>query len=179
MRQYRIEQINTIKKFRNSKKAMDFQIWKLIVSIAICQGAGVIGSWFTSQSIPTWYETLQKPSFAPPGWFIGLVWIILYALMGISLYLIWIKNGEDQGALSAIILFFVQLTLNVLWSYAFFGLKSPMGGIYVIIALWVFILITLIRFFPIDRIAGYLMVPYLVWVSFASVLNAFFVRLNP
>jgi len=176
---YRIEQIQTIKKFQNPGKKMDHQIWKLIVSIVICQGAGLIGSWFTSASIPTWYVTLQKPTFTPPGWFIGLIWIILYALMGISLYLIWGRGEIEPAATTALILFFIQLVLNVVWTYVFFGMKFPLGGMYAIVFLWIAIFITMIQFFSIDRIAGYLMVPYIVWVSFASVLNAFIVRLNP
>ena len=178
MRQYRIEQIQTIRYFGNQKKKMDFQVWKLIICIAICQGAGFIGSWFTTASIPTWYDSLQKPPFTPPGWFIGLVWIILYTFMGIALYLIWRKYGNEPGVAVAMVLFFAQLALNVLWSVVFFGLKSPMGGIYTIIPLWFFIFITTIKFFPIDRISGYFMIPYLIWVSFASILNAFIIKLN-
>ncbi|NLJ50415.1 MAG: tryptophan-rich sensory protein [Candidatus Atribacteria bacterium] len=154
------------------------QIWKLVLCIAICQGAGLIGSWFTSAAIPNWYETLVKPPFTPPGWFIGLVWVVLYTLMGIALYLVWRKNGIEVGVIAAMVFFFVQLALNILWSIVFFGFRYPLGGIYTIVVLWIFIVITIIKFFPIDRVAGYLLVPYLIWVSFASVLNAYIVRLN-
>ncbi|MBP8933673.1 MAG: tryptophan-rich sensory protein [Candidatus Atribacteria bacterium] len=178
MRQYRIEQIQNIKNFGNQKKKIEFQAWKLIISIAICQGAGFIASWYTAESISTWYETLQKPSFTPPGWLISLIWIFLYTIMGIAFYLIWKKSYIKKGISSAQVFFFVQLLLNVLWTLVFFGFQFPLGGIYTIILLWVFILITAIKFFFINRVAGYLMIPYLIWVSFASILNAYIVQLN-
>jgi benzodiazapine receptor len=109
---------------------------------------------------------------------VGLIWIILYALMGIALYLIWRKSGTDLSVASAMAIFFVQLSLNVLWIFVFFGLRLPLGGIFIIIPLWIFILLTSIKFFLVDRLAGYLMIPYLIWISFTSVLNAFIIRLN-
>ena len=98
--------------------------------------------------------------------------------MGIAFYLIWKKSYIKKGISSAQVFFFVQLLLNVLWTLVFFGFQFPLGGIYTIIFLWVFILITAIKFFFINRVAGYLMIPYLIWVSFASILNAYIVQLN-
>lgn len=178
MRQYRIEQIQSIKDFRNQRKTTEFQVWKLIISIVICQSVVFVASWYTAKSISTWYETLKKPLFTPSMGIVGLIWIILYALMGIALYLIWRKSGTDLSVTSAQIIFFVQLSLNFLWIYVFFGLKYPLGGIITIIPLWIFVLLTSIKFYLVDRIAGYLMIPCLIWISFASVLNAFIIRLN-
>jgi benzodiazapine receptor len=178
MRQYRIEQIQSIKDFRNRRKTAEFQIWKLVISIAICQGVVLIANWYAAEPISNWYETLKKPSFTPPIWLVGLIWIILYALMGIALYLIWRKSGTDLSVASAMAIFFVQLSLNVLWIFVFFGLRLPLGGIFIIIPLWIFILLTSIKFYLVDRLAGYLMIPYLIWISFTSVLNAFIIRLN-
>jgi len=178
MRLYRIEQIQSIKDFRNQRKTTEFQVWKLIISIVICQSVVFVTNWYTAKSISTWYETLKKPFFTPPIWMIGFIWIFLFALMGIALYLIWRKSVISSSVVSALTVFFIQLALNVVWIFIFFGLRYPLGGIYAIIPLWIFILITSVKFFAIDRIAGYLMIPYLFWASFVSVLNAFIVRLN-
>ena len=110
MRQYRIEQIQSIKDFRNQRKTTEFQVWKLIISIVICQSVVFVASWYTAKSISTWYETLKKPLFTPSMGIVGLIWIILYALMGIALYLIWRKSGTDLSVTSAQIIFFVQLS---------------------------------------------------------------------
>jgi benzodiazapine receptor len=97
----------------------------LLGSILLCEAAGLIGGIFTAQSVKTWYVELVKPAFNPPGWLFGPVWITLYLLMGIALYLIWQKGGETQYFRSALIVFFVQLILNALWSFIFFGLRNP------------------------------------------------------
>ncbi len=146
---------------------------KLILSIVICQLAGVIGSVFTAKSVSTWYLTLNKPLFTPPGWLFGPVWISLYFLMGVALFLIWQK--KDKKALT---FFSVQLVFNAFWSIAFFGLKSPLFGLIVIIILWILILLTIIKFFKISKSAGWLLIPYILWVSFASILNFALFLLN-
>lgn len=138
---------------------------KLIVSIVICHLAGIFGSMFTSAG---WYVS---PSFAPPNWLFAPVWLILYTLMGIALFLVW----KDKIALG---LFGTQLVLNALWSYLFFGLRSPLYGFIGIVALWIFIVLTMIRFYSVDKRAFYLFVPYLIWVSFAMVLNWYIFILN-
>jgi len=154
-------------------------IIKLVISIVACQCAGIIGSIFTTPAIPTWYATLQKPFFNPPNWLFAPAWVTLYLLMGIAAFLIWRKGLEQKGVKSALVIFLVQLVLNALWSVVFFGLKSPLWGVVVILALWVVILLTIIRFFRLSTAAGSLMLPYILWVSFASVLNVSILVLNP
>lgn len=142
---------------------------KFVISLAVCQLAGVTGSVFTSSSVTTWYPTLTKPNFSPPGWIFGPVWIALYFLMGISLYLIWINKAKDNG--KALILFAIQLILNVLWSFMFFGLKSTLYGLIDILVLLVAIILTILFSYKISVLAAILLVPYLVWVSIATILN--------
>jgi translocator protein len=151
---------------------------KLISSLIICLLAGFIGSFFTSSSITTWYLTLNKPFFNPPNWLFGPVWTILYLMMGVSLYIIWDKGINNKISKIAISLFFIQLTLNVLWSIIFFGLKSPLFALIEIIFLLIFILLTIIYFYKISKFASYLLVPYLMWVSFATILNFAIYYLN-
>ena len=153
-------------------------IIKLLSSILICQAAGVIGSLFTTPSIPTWYASIEKPSFTPPNSVFGPVWITLFLLMGIALFLVWREGLSDRNVRNTFTLFIVQLVLNVLWSAAFFGLRSPLAGLVVIIVLWAAILLTIIRFFGISRAAGALLIPYIAWVSYAAVLNGALYILN-
>jgi benzodiazapine receptor len=138
---------------------------KFLVSIIVCQLAGGIGSIFTANSVGTWYADLIKPSFSPPNWLFAPVWILLYFLMGISLFLVWSKGKRGLP------IFFIQLVVNAFWSIAFFGLKSPLFGLIVIIILWVLILLTIIKFFKISKLAAWLLIPYIAWVTFATILN--------
>jgi tryptophan-rich sensory protein len=154
------------------------EIIKLIVSIATCEGAGIIGAIFTTPAIPTWYKELKKPTFTPPNSVFGPIWITLYLLMGIAVFLVWREGLDQPGAIAAFILFWVQLELNLDWSIIFFGLKSIRGGLINIVLLWIAILATIILFFPISAIAGALLIPYLVWVSIATNLNYQIWRLN-
>lgn len=149
--------------------------FKLLFSIMICELAGIIGSVFTVSSIPTWYAGLNKPVFNPPNYIFGPVWTFLYLLMGISLFLIWIKG---EGIKNALIIFFIQLVLNTLWSLIFFGMKALLPAFIEIIIMWIFILWTIISFYKISKPASFLLVPYLLWVSFASVLNYYIWKLN-
>lgn len=142
---------------------------KLLGSILVSELAGIIGSIFTRQSVTTWYVTLQKPSFSPPGWVFGPAWTLLYLLMGIAAFLAYSKGFKK--AKTALTFFFVQLFFNLLWSFLFFGLKSPLLAFIDIVILWCLILITTYQFYKIDKNAAYLMIPYILWVSFASVLN--------
>jgi len=155
------------------------EIPKLIMSIVICQAAGIAGSFFTASSVESWYPQLIKPAFTPPGWAIGLIWIILFTLMGVSLFLVWREGFDHPLIKSALVIFSAQLIANVLWSLAFFGLRSPLAGIVVIAVLWVLILLTMVRFWPISRAATLLLAPYILWVSFAAFLNYNIWRLNP
>ncbi len=154
------------------------ELAKLILCIIICQAAGVVGSIFTSSSVSSWYPTLIKPSFTPPGWVIGLVWTILFTLMGISLFLVWREGLDRPDVKTAIYVFAAQLVVNVMWSGAFFGLQSPLAGLAVIAVLWVLILLTIIKFWPISRASALLLVPYILWVSFAAFLNFTIWKLN-
>lgn len=143
---------------------------KLILSILICEGAGLLGSVFTFSAIPDWYSTLNKPVFSPPNWLFGPVWTALYFLMGISFFLVISKKDEVKSR-KAILLFVVQLFFNAIWSVAFFGLRSPLLGFINIVILWVLIVIVIYKFWKINKWAGILLLPYLTWVSFASFLN--------
>ena len=153
-------------------------ILKVVFSILICQAAGFLGSLATTPSIATWYKTVAKPSFNPPNAIFGPVWLSLYLMMSISLFLVWRQWGAAKGVRPALIIFFVQLALNTLWSVLFFGLHQPMWAFFEIVILWLFILLTMIVFWRLSRVAGLLLLPYLLWVSFASALNFAIWRLN-
>jgi len=150
---------------------------KLLIFILICQLAGLVGSNFTTSQINGWYATLQKPSFTPPNWLFGFVWTILFILMGISLYWIWGKRLE-RNFRKAILFFGIQLVLNILWNFFFFGLQNPSYGLIEIILLWIAIAITIFEFYKLSKKAGLILLPYIVWVSIATVLNYYILVLN-
>lgn len=145
--------------------------FKLIISIAICEMAGSVGSVFTAPSIATWYATLIKPTLNPPAWVFGPVWTTLFALMGAAVFLVWRTGLSSARVKIALAIFAVQLMLNTLWSIIFFGLHSPGGAFIEIVALWIAIVTTIIVFAKISRPAAWLLAPYLAWVSFAAYLN--------
>jgi translocator protein len=151
---------------------------KLIAALAICYFVAFAGSLVTTPAIDGWYATLNKPSFNPPNWIFGPVWTLLYTMMGISLYIVWnkgIANKKDKKAVAA---FFIQLFLNFMWSFVFFGLQLPLLAFVVILVLWGSIFYTIVLFKKRSTLAAYLLIPYLAWVSFASILNLFIVLLN-
>ena len=150
---------------------------KLIVSLILPQIAGGLGAFFTLSSVQTWYLTLNKPSWNPPSWLFGPVWTTLYVLMGIACFLVWKSNHLLKK--QALIIYFVQLFLNLLWSPAFFGAQNPLLGLVVIIPMWACILACILKFRQINSWAAALLIPYLLWVSFATVLNATILSLNP
>lgn len=152
---------------------------KFLISTIGCELVGIAATPFTLSSIPTWYQTLTKPSFSPPSWIFGPVWTILYFLMGVAAYLVWIKGLEKRGVKKALSFFIAQLVFNFLWSILFFGLHSPVLALIDILILWILILITIIKFYKISKVASYLLIPYLFWVSFATILNLSIVLLNP
>lgn len=154
-------------------------ILALFISIVIAQLAGIIGSFYTFDSIPNWYKTLVRPEFAPPNWVFGPVWTTLYLLMGIAAYLIWSKGYSDKRVKIALYVYFGQLLLNSLWSILFFGLQDIKSAFIEIIALWIMIALNIFLFGKISKTAGYLLLPYIAWVSFASILNYSFMVLNP
>ncbi len=153
-------------------------ILKAVVSILVCQAAGLVGSLFTAPAIPVWYENLAKPAFTPPDRIFAPVWTILYLLMGVALFLVWRGGLERKWARRGMVLFGIQLVLNMGWSAAFFGGRSPLAGLVVIVLLWIAILLTMLDFFRISRAAGVLLTPYIAWVSYAALLNASIYTLN-
>jgi len=150
---------------------------KLVVSIAICLIVGFLGSLLTTPSIKTWYVNINKPSFNPPNWLFGPVWTVLFILIGISFYEVWVLNFGTKKTL-AISIFALNLILNLLWSLLFFYLKTPLLALVDLIALWIAILINIFVFYGISKPAGILLIPYLLWVSFAGVLNYYIYVLN-
>ncbi len=144
---------------------------KLATAVVIPELAGVIGSVFTAPSIPTWYAGIVKSAFNPPAWVFGPVWTTLFALMGIAAFLIWKKGLDRRDVKVALGIFIGQLILNTLWSIIFFGLHSPGGALFEIIFLWLAIVATIVAFAKISKPAAWLLVPYILWVTFASYLN--------
>ena len=175
---------------------------KLVTSIIICEFAGAVGSIFTVPNINSWYSLLRKPSFNPPSWIFGPVWTALFILMGISFYLVWSKKWEIKNEIKVksnrkpwnpwsqkffngswkkvniIIIFISQLALNVLWSVIFFGWHNPGVAFFELLTLWVAIIYTIVNFYRVSKTAAYLLVPYILWVTFAGVLNFFIWVLN-
>lgn len=139
-----------------------------------CELVGIGGAFFTTRSIPTWYAQLRKPRLSPPNWVFGPVWTTLYALMGVALFLAW-HAGASAAELAP---FFLQLALNFLWSYLFFGRRNPRAGLADIAALWLSVAFTIWSFVPVSPLAAWLLVPYLAWVSFASYLNWAIIKVN-
>jgi tryptophan-rich sensory protein len=155
------------------------KIVKLVAAVVISELIGISGSIFTLSSIPTWYVFLNKPALNPPSWIFAPVWTILYLFMGVAAYLVWIKpavkSKQRNIALSA---FGIQLILNALWSILFFGLHNPFAALIEIVVMWLAILATIVLFSKISRSAAWLLVPYILWVSFAAYLNFSIWQLN-
>jgi tryptophan-rich sensory protein len=150
------------------------QWWVLAGFVGLCFAVAAIGGFATMQAVTEWYPTLNKPNWTPPSWLFGPVWTVLYLMMAVAAWLVW-KQGNSRAAL---ILWGGQLLLNLAWSFLFFGARSPTLGLIDIAALWVSIVATIFLFAQKSRVAAYLMVPYLCWVSFATALNAAINLLN-
>jgi len=167
---------------------------KLFSCIIICELAGFLGSLFTTPAIGGWYKNLSKPFFSPPNWIFGPVWSVLFILMGVSLYLVWSEKwvvrfqiGKIKKKLwnsfsqklwtgswsraNIILIFYLQLFLNILWSFLFFGMHSPVLAFFEILMLWCAIIFTIVNFYRVSKTAAYLLIPYIAWVSFATILN--------
>jgi tryptophan-rich sensory protein len=152
---------------------------RLVVACGVSLAAGVIGSLaVTGQGFSSWYAAIQKPGFTPPGWVFGPVWTILYLLMGVAAFLVWQRGLGSRPVRTALVWFLVQLALNAAWTPVFFGLHRIGLALLVIVLLWAVIVVTMYYFFRVSRPAGLLLVPYLLWVSFATVLNASIWHLN-
>jgi tryptophan-rich sensory protein len=153
-----------------------------VLALAVVLGAvlavSAAGSLVTLPKIPTWYAGLQKPFFTPPSWLFGPVWSALYLAMAVAAWRIWDLPATRTGRTRALIVFAIQLALNAIWSPAFFGLQSPLLGIAVILALLATLIGMLPAFWRLDRVAGSLLLPYLLWVAFATALNGAIVALN-
>lgn len=177
------------------------KIIKLLISIIICELAGIIGSVISMPGINTWYRNLNKPSFNPPDWIFAPVWTLLFLLTGISFYLVWSKKWKAENKIgkiedvkwnnfserlwsgdlekfNIISIFFVQLLLNVVWSVVFFGINSIATAFSVILMLWVSIAFTIINFYRVSKASAYLLIPYILWVSFAIILNLAILLIN-
>jgi tryptophan-rich sensory protein len=149
----------------------------LVLFIAICLGAGGLGAITTTPEIEGWYRTLNKPAWNPPDSVFGPVWTTLFILMAIAAWLVW-KPAGFKAAAMPLTMFGVQLLLNVAWSWIFFGMHQPAWAFAEVVILWLAIVATAVAFFRHSKIAGWLLVPYLAWVSFAAVLNFVIWRLN-
>jgi len=149
----------------------------LILCVGVCFAAAAVGAMLTNPNVSGCYTTLDKPSWTPPSWLFGPVWSLLYLLMGISLWQVWRKTGFRAAAMP-LTLFGIQLVLNMAWSGLFFGLRSPGAALVEIVLLWCAILATMIAFWQRSALAGWLMLPYLAWVSFAVALNLAIWNLN-
>jgi len=149
------------------------KITKIVVALIICLMVGYSASIVTRPSVETWYPTIIKPRFNPPNWIFMPVWTLLYILMAVAAGLVWDKIKEqNQEVKVALGFFLIQLTLNAIWSYIFFGLKNPMLALIEIALLWLMIYETYLKFTKINKTAGYLLIPYMAWVAFAGILNA-------
>jgi len=151
---------------------------KLVVSLLVCQIAGVLGALFNSHALQSWYPGLIKPAFTPPGWVFGPVWTLLYILMGVALFRIWRIGTKTPGVRAAMVLFGIHLLSNAAWSAIFFGLRLPIWAFGEILILWGLILACILAFRRLDRTAAWLMIPYLAWVTFAALLNGAIAWLN-
>jgi len=147
---------------------------RILVLVVTCLAVGYFSSLVTRPAVESWFPTIQKPSFNPPNWLFAPVWTTLYIMMGIAGGLVWheIDSSRKEEVKKAMKFFAIQLALNALWSYLFFGLKNPLLALVEIVLLWLMIYETYIKFVRINKFSGYLFVPYLLWVSFATVLNA-------
>jgi translocator protein len=150
---------------------------KLLASLLLPLGVGGIAGMYTTEAIPGWYASLIQPSFNPPNWVFGPVWTTLYIIMGISLFLIW-KLPASKERNQALLVFMVQLFLNFCWSFFFFHFKMIGIALVDIVALWIMILVMLFRFYKLKPISAYINIPYLLWVTFATALNAAYFLLN-
>ncbi|WP_443943920.1 TspO/MBR family protein [Pedobacter sp. AW1-32] len=150
---------------------MKFNPIAFIINIAITLSVGALGGWATAQSVKTWYPTLAKPSFNPPNWLFAPVWTSLYILIGIAAYLVWMRRATIAHFPRTVAIYFIQLILNLAWSFLFFYLHEIGFALFEILLLWLFIIINGLRFYKINKWAGLIFIPYLIWVSFATLLT--------
>ncbi|RZJ66744.1 MAG: tryptophan-rich sensory protein [Flavobacterium sp.] len=155
------------------------KLTKIAIMVATCVGVGYISGQVTQSSVNTWFPLLEKPSFNPPNWLFFPVWTTLYVMMGVAAGLVWGRiEIQREDTKKALLYFFIQLALNAAWSLLFFGLRNPMLALIEIALLWLMIYETFHKFIRLNKFAGWLFIPYLLWVSFAMVLNASIWYLN-
>ncbi|MCK0206553.1 tryptophan-rich sensory protein [Starkeya koreensis] len=152
--------------------------FRLVLAVGLCLAVGAVGSLATTPKIPTWYAGLAKPSWTPPDAVFPIAWTTLYVLMAVALWRLWQLHAPSPERRRAVSLWFLQLVLNALWSPVFFGMEAPRAALAVVLALWLAIAATIWASARIDRMAAWLLAPYLAWVSFATALNAAIVALN-
>jgi benzodiazapine receptor len=147
------------------------QIWiSFSIFIILCLVIEIVGSFWTRETVSTWYPTLEKPLWTPPDWVFGPVWFCLYIMIAVAGWLIYRAKYSYQRT-NALIFYGTQLALNFIWSFLFFSLRSPLLGLIDIILLWIFINLTIIKAWSVSRLAAFLLIPYLVWVTYAVSLN--------
>jgi benzodiazapine receptor len=151
---------------------------KCIISIAIPLTVGGVSGFFTTEGVTTWFTTINKPSFNPPNWLFAPVWTALYIMMGIAFFLIWKSNAAATLKNIALRIYFIQLAFNFLWSFLFFYMHQPGWALVDILLLWVSIILTMFAFKKVSVTAPWLLLPYICWVSFATLLNYSIWRLN-
>ena len=151
---------------------------KLIISIVIPVAIGASAGFFTATGVDSWYQTINKPLWNPPNWIFAPVWMTLYVIMGIALFLVWKSDTSEALKKRAITLFAIQLVVNFFWSFIFFNQQQPGWALVEIIAMWVSILLTIFAFAKVNKTAAWLLVPYISWVSFATILNYTIWQLN-
>ncbi len=156
---------------------MKLKLIRLLISLVFPLAVGFVGSLLTSGPVNSWYASLNKPAFNPPSWVFAPVWTLLFILMGLSFYFAWNVGGARRLKIPFLV-YFIQLILNLLWSLFFFSLRSPLLAFIDIVLLWLAILANIYLFYRVRRVAGYLLIPYFLWVSFASVLNFTIIILN-
>jgi len=150
----------------------------LVLFVALCLGIGALGASVTATSVDTWYAGLVKPSFNPPDEVFGPVWTVLYILMGVAAWRVW-RSADSDTTRGPLTLFALQLAINLGWTVVFFGLHKIASAVATIVVLDVAVLVTMLAFRAVDRVAALLMLPYVAWVAFATVLNVAIWRLNP
>ncbi len=152
---------------------------KIILCITVCLGLGFLSGYYAGSADTEWYQTLTKPTFQPPPWLFGPVWTLLYAMIGVSVALVWDQEDVSSGQRSsALMLFVFQFVLNLIWSPVFFKMHALVGALVIIVNLIFMIVLTMRAFGKINTTAKYLLIPYLCWVCFATILNASIVYLN-
>lgn len=163
----------------DAKNVKRFQPGAFFISLGITLFIGMVASYFTRTQIPVWYRLLLKPSFTPPNWVFPVAWTTLYILIATSAYLVWKRRFTRTDFKKTSVIYAIQLMLNFSWSIVFFGMHQIFGGLINIIILWIFIILNIIAFSKYSKTAAWLLVPYLIWVSYATILNLAILTFNP